>query len=549
MKIALLFLALCVAAHAATLTVTTCTAANAALTASQASGSVITMANGVYVDCSIVINCKLCRFAAQTQGGVSFTGKTLISLYGTGASISGFSFTSATYSSNTKKPANGNIVEVYGSSNTITKCTFNRIGYIGHYVVFESGSQYGHFAYNSILNAYGYCNANWGGTDYCATTGATSSLVQVVPNATVIGYHKIRYNLWSNLVGKGNGGDNGMEPMRLGDGEYSALTAGTLVEFNVFNNTYGGDSETISVKSKGNVIRYNTVVNNYNGYFCARNADGLYIYGNYVANSGLARVKQSNNVWVYNNYVEGTTDSKQINPFIMEYYSAGYTQNIHLVHNTFVNTPSIDLGASKAFDSSMSLTVANNVFYRAATSSPNAVSGAYQSTAPFFINQNMWTAGKLTFASNMYYSGDGSNALGLTGANAGFTNADPAFSRAASNGMLTLTANSPAKTGASTSFTLPTTVSSADSFGAWNNDASIGLDFYGNVRSGTKHIGHAQYGASAATVTGLSVTNAGPLSMAQVGASATGSLGFLEMDNSADDQFESMTADFLEEEM
>jgi len=45
------------------------------------------------------------------------------------------------------------------------------------------------------------------------------------------------------------------EPLRIGNGENSMFDGNTIVEYNVFYNTDGGDTESISIKSQKNIIR------------------------------------------------------------------------------------------------------------------------------------------------------------------------------------------------------------------------------------------------------------------------------------------------------
>jgi len=55
------------------------------------------------------------------------------------------------------------------------------------------------------------------------------------------------------MPGKGN--DLGNEPIRIGNGDNSMFDGNTVVEYCVFYNTDGGDSESISIKSQKNIIR------------------------------------------------------------------------------------------------------------------------------------------------------------------------------------------------------------------------------------------------------------------------------------------------------
>ena len=82
------------------------------------------------------------------------------------------------------------------------------------------------------------------------------NLIEIQADPRIPGYHIIRRCSFHNMPGKG--GDNGNEPIRLGEGSMSTDVSRAVVEFNVFDGTGLADSETISVKSQENVIRYNS---------------------------------------------------------------------------------------------------------------------------------------------------------------------------------------------------------------------------------------------------------------------------------------------------
>ena len=100
----------------------------------------------------------------------------------------------------------------------------------------------------------------------------------------------------------GKGGDNGNEPIRLGEGSMSSFTSRTIVEFNVFNGTGLADSETISVKSQENVVRYNTFVDQQNAMLSFRNVNYNVAYGNFFIRAGGVRIREASHIAVYNNY-------------------------------------------------------------------------------------------------------------------------------------------------------------------------------------------------------------------------------------------------------
>lgn len=66
--------------------------------------------------------------------------------------------------------------------------------------------------------------------------------------------HLIEYNHFLNRTPRRN---NGNEVIRIGTGDHALTVSGTTVQFNLFEHT-NGELEAISVKSSGNIIRFNT---------------------------------------------------------------------------------------------------------------------------------------------------------------------------------------------------------------------------------------------------------------------------------------------------
>lgn len=101
---------------------------------------------------------------------------------------------------------------------------------------------------------------------------------------------------------------NGAEAIRIGGGSQTVLTnAYTTVERNVFDRC-SGEAEIISVKSSGNVIRYNTFLES-EGALVLRYGNGSEVYGNYFFGNGKAKTAgvriHGTDHRVYNNYFAG----------------------------------------------------------------------------------------------------------------------------------------------------------------------------------------------------------------------------------------------------
>ena len=273
---------------------------------------------------------------------------------------------------------------------------------------------------SGLNNTVSYCNFQNKPTDTSLSKGGDGDMLQIIPNASNPGNNVIRYCSFQHMPG--GGGDWGNECIRIGDGAYSTMISRTVVEYCYFEDTGLGDSEAISVKSMENTLRYNTMNNNPNAMFCFRNGDNNVAYGNFFIKSGGIRCKQSNNVWIYNNYFEmaGTGWNSSLPGsgtraiYFLTY--AGYNNNYNVFHNTFYKC-----GESEIQPGMTNCTWANNAFY---------------STSGNIFTSSGTTVGQ-TFVGNIYQG-----SLGLT-IPTGMTNTDPKLTLNSDN-FYGLSATSPA---------------------------------------------------------------------------------------------------------
>jgi hypothetical protein len=172
-------------------------------------------------------------------------------------------------------------------------------------------------------------------------------------------------------------GINGMETMRIGVGPrlYTPFDAHTVVEYNLFERTDGEKSEIISVKSSGNTIRYNTVLETV-GSFTLRHGDRNQVYGNYFIGKGKSgaggvRVYGKDNR-VFNNYFEGLTRAVTlgnggVNDISELPFDTGYVRinRADIAFNMFVdNQTSIESwGRDEDLLPPLNTRIANNLFY------------------------------------------------------------------------------------------------------------------------------------------------------------------------------------------
>ena len=419
---------------------------------SAQSGDVVVLANGTYIDNSITVTTSNITVRAATPGGVFLNGTNAISIRGNNIVFSGFQFTSGSIP--------GIAIEVRGSGNTLAQLNFN--GYSAQkYIAVKPGTQHNTISYSNFQSK--------------PVTAPMGDLVQIDADPAVIGYHTISHNSFQHMPGRG--GDNGNECIRLGEGAQSAFTSRTLVEYNYFEDTGAGDSEAMSVKSRGNVLRFNTMNKNPNAMMVFRNGDINIAYGNFFIDSGGIRVKESNNIYCYNNYFE-RAGIGGLGTAVTYNFISPNLRNINFLHNTFV-----DIGLIVFEEGATNNTWANNLFKKA---SGNIFRGSGLG---------------IVWAGNLY-----TGTLGLTTNPSGMTsvsdlqlalNADDYYGLSSSSvaidkGLLGLPAIEPSE--------------------GIDGDYSLALDIAGQFRDKSKDVGSVEYGATGP------VTNR-PLSLADVGPS------------------------------
>ena len=282
----------------------------------------------------------------------------------------------------------------------------------------------------------------------------------------------------------GFGGDYGNECIRIGDGAYSTYISRTVVEYCYFEDTGNGDSEAISVKSRENCLRNNTMYNNPNAMFSFRNGDNNVAYSNFFIKSGGIRCKQSNNIFCYNNYFEqsgvnqnSSLPGSGVAPVSLEYYGTGYGANFNFIHNTFYQCIDCKIASSLT-----NCAWANNIFYA--------------DTSVVFSGT---TSGQ-SFSGNIYQG-----SIGLT-ISSGMNNGNPLLTKN-SSGYYSISTNSPAIKAASASY--PAILS----INGLNNDPTILYDIAGENRPSLatlKDVGCSQYPNGEILNHPLSICETGP---------------------------------------
>ena len=421
-------------------------------------GDTIILADGTYLNNTLVISKSYITVRAATLGGVFLNGTNDIQILGNYNALSGFQFTSGSIS--------GTVINVSGSHNTLTQLNFK--GYSAQKYINLQGQ------YNEIS----FCNF-----ENKPITAPQGDLIHITPDEVLPGYNKIRFCSFQNMPGAG--GDNGNECIRISNGATSTYISRTIVEFCYFNNTGMGDSEAISVKCRENVLRYNTCVNNQRAMFCFRNGDNNIAYGNFFIGAGGIRVKEANNIYCYNNYFEGSGLGGYTDAVTYVYYTVNTTyvlNNINFIHNTFVECGNIDLD-----NGAINNTWANNIFKK---SSGNVFTGS--------------TTG-IAWAGNMY---DGTLGVSIP---SGMTQANPKLALNP-DGYYGLTLSSPAIDAASASYPAIMDIANV------NDDPALLLDINGQPRPVSKilkDVGCDEYTTGTSINHPLALSEVGPSYLVQ----------------------------------
>ena len=427
-------------------------------------GDIIILADGHYTDTTLNINRSNITVKAATNGGVYLDGVNDININGNYVKFNGFQFTSGDI-------GGLYLIEVWGSHNTLSQLNFN--GYNAKkFIVIQANSQYNTVEYSNIKKLSDTDSTQLG----CA--------IQIHSSYTTPGYHKIRYCSFQNF--EGAGGDYGNEPIRIGLSTENSHKSRSIVEYCYFNNTGLGDSETVSIKSQENTVRFCTFTNQQNAHLTFRNGDNNVAYSNFFIDAGGIRVREASNIYCYNNYFQnsGTTDtavSNRANAVTYLYDTSTYPvviNNVNFVHNTFYNCANIDFGGIGATNN----TWANNIFKK--------------DSGNIFMNAN----GGTTFAGNMYQG-----TLGIT-IPSGMANTNPNLTINSDN-YYGLTTGSPAIDSSSSSYPTILHIPNID------DDASLLYDVSGQSRpSGAvlKDVGCDEFTTGAITNRPLVVTNVGP---------------------------------------
>lgn len=303
-------------------------------------GDSVIWQSGTYLDIQIEVEKNGIVFCAQNPGSVIFTGNSFFKLKADSVVFSGFQFKDG--------KTKNNILDVSGNYNTLENLNFSN--FHSHYYLDVKPEA----KHNLIIR----CNFEKKPEDI------QSSVVEIEASEAHPGYNVIRFCSFKNHTAPPNaGGDYGIEALRIGYSYQSKFISRTLVEYCYFTKC-NGDGEIISSKSRENVYRYNTFIDNGESHFTLRHGKDNVVYGNFFLGGAGLRIKEGQNQMVYNNYFD-TGDRFSI---WLVNHQADPLSHIVIANNTFVSSGSMKLGGEG--DSKPQNSILNNNLFVNPTAVP-----------------------------------------------------------------------------------------------------------------------------------------------------------------------------------
>jgi len=391
------------------------------LPSTLAAGDEITIQNGTYNNVGRTLTAagtagNPVRMYAVNPGNVYFSGGTQFVLKGSHMVISGLSFDGDVAPGNPKYSSGIFRFEANSSDMILRDCL------VRNYDANTDPSG----AYWIQVNGYRHT------VEYCSFIGKSSEdqLINIIPteddgntaSKDIPRKHLIRHCYFADRT---NIGLNGYETIQIGESQYQMYDMSTTVEYCLFKraiygpNTSNFEPEVITSKSRNNIYRYNTFLENKGG-LVLRHGDDCVVDGNFFFGvdeagsefmggglriSGLRHIVRNN----YFDNVKGTGLRAAIclmkgsGEFPPDSTSNGYESpgTARIFHNTIVscNEP-FALGATT---SSSGTTAPNNVEIR-----NNVVqSAAADGPVIDFNSANGWSISQIMFSGNQAYHPSG----------------------------------------------------------------------------------------------------------------------------------------------
>lgn len=258
-------------------------------------GDTITIANGIYndVELTLVANgdaAKPIVVMAQTPGGVTLSGTSVLRLAGTGIEISGLYFTNG-------YAPKGAAIEFRSGAEVANNCRITQCA-------IDNYNPPGRETENSWILLYGRNNRFDHNSVLGKLNNGVTFAVILDEERNIENHHSIDHNYFGE---RPNLGSNGGETIRVGTSQSSKLSSRTLIENNFFEHC-DGEVEIISIKSCDNLIRRNTFYESA-GVLALRHGNRNIVeensfIGNNKPNTGGIRVINEGHI-IRNNYLEG----------------------------------------------------------------------------------------------------------------------------------------------------------------------------------------------------------------------------------------------------
>ena len=349
-------------------------------------GDIIILQNGVWQNIKIHLSCNGTAtdpiiFKAAKKGQVIIKGKSSLRISGNYITVDGLFFTqgNATNGSTWEFTENG----IVGNNCRITNCLID--GFNNHKRLDE----------NYWVALYGKNNR----IDHCSFLNKTNLGVLI---AVILEDDRSRMNshsIDSNYFGiRKPLGSNAGEIIRVGVSQHCTFYSNTVIKNNLFEYC-DGETEIISIKSCGNIVRGN-VFKECQGAVVLRHGnnntvEGNLFWGNGKEGSGGIRLINEGN-WIVNNFFfncrgEGFRSPLAIMNGVFNSPPARYlpVRNAVIANNTFYNCTSFSLGEGADLERAVpprNVYLFNNIFY---TTLDTTLFYSFSNTDSIYISGNI----------------------------------------------------------------------------------------------------------------------------------------------------------------
>ncbi len=429
---------------------------NAALN-SATTGDTIEWQPGSYSNIFMEIDVTGITVQAEAAGSVIFNGSSRVEINSDNVTFAGLQFVGGNILGGTST-VDQTVITIDGSDVVVTNVNISEYT-CWKYLRIRDVSQRTEVSYSNFENRLNYADQN---------------IFQVDVSPSQPGFHHIHHCSYKDFSGVTSGGDDGVEPIRIGASTQATFSSKTVVEYCYFTGCEG-DGEIISHKATDCIYRYNTFEGNVISELVLRHGDNAIVYGNFFINGGRGiRVREGSGHLIFNNYF-GNLDDRAI---YLVSSNSDPVDNIIIAYNTVVDCQRIRLSDTPLTTGEVfptDITLINNIF-----SDPKSSSGLFRDET-----------GLETWIGNI---ADSSGDMGITLPASGVTYVDPELSLN-SESLYQLASSSPAINASADDSIFP-----FDVISQFDYDNTIVLDVLASSRPTTvtmKDVGCQEYAAAA----------------------------------------------------